>query len=170
MTGLQQFCQGHTPTLPPAPACCLRRERIRLQHQRLGFNPSVGKSPWRREWLRISVFLPGESHGQGSLAGYSSWGHEESDTTERLSTHISPFARLSTHLVTPTPSLGPKVSPHPQFCTALGREGPTISSRHEVSSIFVFFFFFLCSCGSPWMNAPLSLNLQHPPAVRLMSL
>ena len=31
------------------------------------------------------VFLRGESHGQRSLAGYSPWGHKESDTTERLS-------------------------------------------------------------------------------------
>ena len=29
-----------------------------------------------------SIFLPGESHGQRSLAGYSPWGHKESDTTE----------------------------------------------------------------------------------------
>ena len=28
------------------------------------------------------VFLPGESHGQRSLAGYSPWGHKESDTTK----------------------------------------------------------------------------------------
>ena len=32
-------------------------------------------------------FLPGESHGQKSLVGYSTWGCKESDTTERLSTH-----------------------------------------------------------------------------------
>ena len=31
------------------------------------------------------VFLPGEFHGQGSLAGYSLWGHKESYTTERPS-------------------------------------------------------------------------------------
>jgi len=31
----------------------------------------VGKIPWRREWLPIPVFLPGEFHGQRSLAGYS---------------------------------------------------------------------------------------------------
>ena len=30
------------------------------------------------------VFLPGESHGQRSLAGYSPWGHKETDTTEQL--------------------------------------------------------------------------------------
>ena len=40
--------------------------------------------PWRREWLPTSVFLPGEFQGQGSLAGYSPWGHKESDPTKRL--------------------------------------------------------------------------------------
>ena len=35
------------------------------------------------------VFLPGKSHGQRSLSGYSSWGHKESDTTERLHIHFS---------------------------------------------------------------------------------
>ena len=36
-----------------------------------------------------SVFLPGESHEQRSLEGYSPWGRKESDMTERLSTHIT---------------------------------------------------------------------------------
>ena len=35
----------------------------------------------------MSVFLPGESHGQRSLAGYSPWDHKESDTTEATSHH-----------------------------------------------------------------------------------
>ena len=39
---------------------------------------------WRREWQLTPVFLPGESHGWRSLAGYSLWGRKESDTTERL--------------------------------------------------------------------------------------
>ena len=43
---------------------------------------SVGKIPWRRAWQPTPVFLPGESHGQRSLAGYSPWGHKESGTTE----------------------------------------------------------------------------------------
>ena len=38
----------------------------------------------RRAWEPTPVFLPGEFHGQGSLAGYSPWGHKESDMTERL--------------------------------------------------------------------------------------
>ena len=44
----------------------------------------VGKVPWRRQWQPTPVFLPGESQGQRSLAGYSPWGHKEPDTTERL--------------------------------------------------------------------------------------
>ena len=39
-------------------------------------------SPWSRVWQPTPVFLPGEFHGQRSLAGYSSQGHKESDTTE----------------------------------------------------------------------------------------
>ena len=35
------------------------------------FDPWVGKIPWRREWQPTWVFLPEESHGQRSLAGYS---------------------------------------------------------------------------------------------------
>ena len=42
--------------------------------------------PWRREWVTTPVSLPGESHGQGSLTGYSPWGRKELDTTEWLST------------------------------------------------------------------------------------
>ena len=35
------------------------------------------EDPWRRKWLPTPVFLPGKSHGQGSLEGYSPWGHKE---------------------------------------------------------------------------------------------
>ena len=45
-------------------------------------DPWVKKFPWRRAWQPTPVFLPGESHGQRSLAGYSLWSGEESDTTE----------------------------------------------------------------------------------------
>ena len=38
------------------------------------FDPWVRKIPWRRAWQPTSVFLPGEFHGQRSLAGYSPWG------------------------------------------------------------------------------------------------
>ena len=41
-----------------------------------------GKIPWRRAWQPTPVFLPGESHGQRSLSGYSPWGRKELDTIE----------------------------------------------------------------------------------------
>ena len=50
--------------------------------KRLGFDPWVGKTPWRRAWQPTPVFLPGESHGQRSLAGSSLYGHIELDTAE----------------------------------------------------------------------------------------
>ena len=47
-------------------------------------DPWVGKIPWRRKWLPTPAFLPGEFHGQRSLAGYNPWGLKESDLTEQL--------------------------------------------------------------------------------------
>ena len=52
------------------------------------FDLWVGKIPWRRKWQLSPVFLPGESHGQRSLAGYSPRGRKESDKTERLHSHF----------------------------------------------------------------------------------
>ena len=47
------------------PTCQCRR------HKRHSFHPWVGKIPWRRAWQLTPVFLPGESHGQRNLVGYS---------------------------------------------------------------------------------------------------
>jgi len=41
------------------------------RHKRCGFDPWVEKIPWRRKWQPTPVSLPGESHGQRSLEGYS---------------------------------------------------------------------------------------------------
>ena len=51
--------------------------------RRLGFDPWVRKIPWRRKWHPTAVFLPGKSHGQKSLLGYSPWGHKEYKHTHR---------------------------------------------------------------------------------------
>ena len=61
---------------------------------RPGFDSWIRKMPWRRKWKPTPVFLPGEFHGQRSLAGYSPWG-TESDTTEELTlqTH-SPYKKI----------------------------------------------------------------------------
>ena len=89
----------------------------------LGSIPGSGRSPWRRDWLPTPVFLPGESHGQRSLAGYSPCGHKESYTTEQL-THwwgrpgkegpgrLQPGEVLREHLTLPRSPLA-LVCPHP---------------------------------------------------------
>ena len=51
--------------------------------QETQFNPWIGKIPWRREYLPIPVFLPGDSLAQRNLVGYSPFGHRESDMTEQ---------------------------------------------------------------------------------------
>ena len=47
------------------------------RHKRHRFDPWVGKIPWRRAWQPTPVSLPGESHGQRSLEGYSPQGCKE---------------------------------------------------------------------------------------------
>ena len=44
------------------------------RHRRCGFSPRVEKIPWRTAWQPTPAFLPGESHRQRSLEGYSPWG------------------------------------------------------------------------------------------------
>ena len=49
---------------------------------------SLGQEdPLEEEMTTTLVFLPGKSHGQKSLAGYSPWGHRELDVTEHAHTH-----------------------------------------------------------------------------------
>ena len=59
----------------------LSGKEFACQCRRLGFDPCARKIPWRREWQRTPVFLPGKFHGQRSLAGYSPQSHKELDTT-----------------------------------------------------------------------------------------
>ena len=59
------------PSVPSVPSdnestCQCRR------YKRGWFNPWVGKIPWNRTWQPTPIFLPGESHGQRNLLGYSS--------------------------------------------------------------------------------------------------
>ena len=59
----------------------------------------VGKIPWRRKWQPTPVFLPGESHRQRSLVGYSPGGRKESDATEHA--HVHAECRLSKSTLPP---------------------------------------------------------------------
>ena len=63
-------------------ACQCRRCR------RLGFDLWVRKIPWSSKWQPTLVFLPGKSHGQKNLEGYSPWGRKESDMTEHACMHV----------------------------------------------------------------------------------
>ena len=58
------------------PTCQCRR------HKTSGLDPWIGKIPWRSAPQPTPVFLPGESCGQRSLAGYSPQGRKELDMTE----------------------------------------------------------------------------------------
>ena len=78
------------------PSLLVQMIKIHLPMQKMQemlAQPWVGKTPWRRKWQPTPVFLPGKSHGQRSLMGYSPWSCKESDTAERLSTHTPPGGR-----------------------------------------------------------------------------
>ena len=63
--GFPRWCSGKE-------SACQRRTC-----RRCGFDPWVRKIPWRRQWQPTPIFLPGKSHEQRSLAGYSPRCHRE---------------------------------------------------------------------------------------------
>jgi len=75
------------------PACQCRR------HKRHRFSPWVWKIPRRKAWQPIPVFLPGESHGQRSLTGYSLW------VCTCVHTHTHRHTHIDTHIHTSYGSL-----------------------------------------------------------------
>ena len=66
----------------------LTRLSVLGQCRRTSYNPWIGKIPWRRKRQLTPVFLPGKSHGQGSLVGCSPWGAQ---SQTRLSNFTLPF-------------------------------------------------------------------------------
>ena len=87
----------------------LRSKESICQFRRCEFNPWVEKIPWRKAWQHTPVFLPGQFHGQKSLAGYSLTGHKESDVTE---THVCTQA-THTNLHSQQQCARVTFSPHP---------------------------------------------------------
>ena len=75
-----------TVYLAPASTLSISLVAQTVQHlparREIGFNPWVGKIPWRRKWQPTPVLLPGKSHGWRSLVGYSPWGRKELDMTK----------------------------------------------------------------------------------------
>ena len=59
------------------------------QSRRRRFDPWVRKTPGRRTWQPIPIFLHGKSHGQRSLMGYSPWGCKRIGTTQRLNNNTA---------------------------------------------------------------------------------
>ena len=73
------------------PLSALRFRHVFLKEQEtisLKYN-HFGNIPCRREWQPTAVFLPGEFHGQSSLAVYCLWGHKELVTTEQVTLYLS---------------------------------------------------------------------------------
>ena len=79
------------------------------RRKRCEFDPWVGKIPWRRAWQPTPVLLPGESHGQRSLVGYSPWIAKSqtwlSDWAQAKTTHslISSMSSLNSCLSNESP-------------------------------------------------------------------
>ena len=58
-----------------------------------GLIPGLGRS-LEKEMLPIPVFLPGKSHGHGSLVGYRPWGHKKSNMTWQLNNNNNIFIKV----------------------------------------------------------------------------
>ena len=85
--------------------------------QRGWFNPWVGKTPWRRAWQPTPVFLPGESHKQRNLVGYSPWGPKRGTRLKQLRTYAHTHTQGNNQ---PTPK-----------CRKVSRINDLISSMKE---------------------------------------
>ena len=66
-------------------------------------NTGLGRS-LEKGMAPSTAFLPGELHGQRSLAGYSPWGHQELDTTEHAHAYAHTHTHTHTHIHTLTPT------------------------------------------------------------------
>ena len=78
-------------------------------------------------WQPTPVFLPGESHGQRSLAGYSPWGHKESDRTEWLT-----YTHTHTHIHTHTHQVSSVAQSCPTLCDPVNRSMPSLPVHHQL--------------------------------------
>ena len=74
------------------------------------------KIPWRRKWQPTPLFLPGESHGERNLTGYSPWGHrvEHNWATAHANTHTYVYTHTA-HAHTLTSLLRQLSPPHILF-------------------------------------------------------
>ena len=98
MESCRSFCQWVTLIMASQGA---QWSRIHLLSRRCRFSRWLGKIFWNRKWQPTPIILPGKSHGQRSLVGYSPWGCKESDMTEQLNKKnmLMITAKLTMHLL-----------------------------------------------------------------------
>ena len=61
------------------------KNHLQMQEmQKMQVQSLDGEDPWRRAWQPTVLFLPGEAHRWKSLADYSPWDYQESDTTAEI--------------------------------------------------------------------------------------
>ena len=121
------------------------------------------EDPLERKWQPTPVFLPGESHGQRSLVGYSPWDHKESDhdwwtftykgklagsricSGVPLLRHLSPCFPLLTHgpYVQPLGSVVPSLAPIRQPLWSMALCLPRLST---LNLLYIKPPFWLCLC------------------------
>ena len=82
----------------------------------VGLIPGLVRSPGEGKWLPTPVFLPGESHGQRSLAGYSPWGCKESDKAE-VTDHTRTEKHRCNRVTLPFPCFPPSSCPYTKVLT-----------------------------------------------------
>ena len=88
----KSYCITHTHTHTHTPWWLSGKESA-CQCRRRRFDLWIRKIPWRRKWQPTPVFLPGKSHEQKSLAGYSPWnlkrvGHNLVTEQQQLNTYV----------------------------------------------------------------------------------
>ena len=108
----------------------------------LGFDPGVGKIPWRRKWQPTPVLLPRKFHGWKSLVGYSPRGHKESDTTWATS--------LWCHFVHTTTRYRVEISNHCSKTSWVRKTSERESESHSVTS------------DSLWLHGLQSMEFSRP--------
>ena len=96
-----QLCYRLSPHRLPGGARGKEPTRQYRRLQKGGFNPWVRKILWRRAQQPTPVFLPGESHGQRTLEGYSPQGHRDlnmSEVTQQQQQHICVHVYIYTNV------------------------------------------------------------------------
>ena len=93
--------QTTSPLFSEHPTCPTPHTVPFLEEGHLDLAALHFSNPWRRKWKPTPVFLPGESHTQRSMMGYSPWGRKESDMTEDTAQHFSNITTNSLCLRSP---------------------------------------------------------------------